>query len=187
MSAVTNLFSSLSPNGADVQIYDRNRNKINLIDQCKGKIVGLYFSASWCPPCRAFTPILANFYEKYHASKKLEIIFISSDKDPQSAYQYYMKMPFWRLSFQDNECRDRLKAKLGVQSIPRLVLLNADNGEVINKNAVPKIMNDDREGFQFPWKQRNRVECNRGGTSTNACQLSDGNHTSQMSKTTQRM
>ncbi len=26
-------------------------------------IIAFYFSAHWCPPCRAFTPILKDFYE----------------------------------------------------------------------------------------------------------------------------
>ncbi len=31
----------------------------------KGKTVGLYFSAHWCPPCRAFTPSLVKFRDKH--------------------------------------------------------------------------------------------------------------------------
>ena len=27
------------------------------------KVVLFYFSAHWCPPCRAFTPVLKDFYD----------------------------------------------------------------------------------------------------------------------------
>ena len=44
-------------------------------------MVGLYFSAHWCPPCRGFTPRLAKEYERMKGEgKKIEIVFISSDK-----------------------------------------------------------------------------------------------------------
>ena len=28
-----------------------------------GKVVGIYFSGDWCPPCRGFTPILVQAYD----------------------------------------------------------------------------------------------------------------------------
>ncbi len=55
------------------------------------KLVGVYFSAHWCPPCRGFTPILAEFYNdvKKRDASNLEIIFITSDRDEASFNDYY--------------------------------------------------------------------------------------------------
>ena len=54
-------------------------------DALSGKTVGIYFSAHWCPPCRGFTPKLAEAYQKLKANgKELEIVFVSSDRDQHS-------------------------------------------------------------------------------------------------------
>merc|ERR1712130_667492 len=37
-------------------------NTSTLLDD---KYVGIYFSAHWCPPCRGFTPVLAESYNAY--------------------------------------------------------------------------------------------------------------------------
>jgi thiol-disulfide isomerase/thioredoxin len=53
----------------------------------------LYFSASWCPPCQSFTPILADFYQRY--PDQMEIIYISSDRNVTEFTKYYTsKMEF---------------------------------------------------------------------------------------------
>lgn len=67
----------------------------------EGKTVGLYFSAHWCPPCRGFTPKLAEFYKKYHAEKNFEIVFVSSDKNEGDFKGYYEEMPWLALPFSE--------------------------------------------------------------------------------------
>lgn len=36
-------------------------------------IVLIYFSAHWCPPCRAFTPVLKDFYEVHSIIKLIDV------------------------------------------------------------------------------------------------------------------
>jgi len=47
----------------------------------QGKVIGIYFSAHWCPPCRGFTPKLAEAYSKDLQGKGLEIVFVSADEE----------------------------------------------------------------------------------------------------------
>ncbi|GLV36728.1 hypothetical protein CBL_02437 [Carabus blaptoides fortunei] len=44
-------------------------------------IRGFYFSAHWCPPCRAFTPQLVDTYKMLRKKDPgFEVIFVSSDR-----------------------------------------------------------------------------------------------------------
>ena len=47
-------------------------------DALKGKYVGVYYSASWCPPCQRFTPKLVEAYSAVLKDKNLEIVFVSA-------------------------------------------------------------------------------------------------------------
>jgi nucleoredoxin len=75
-------------------------------DSLSGKYVMFYFSAHWCPPCRAFTPVLAEFYKANHESLNFEIVFVSSDKDDGAFNEYWGTMPWLGLPFANRELKD---------------------------------------------------------------------------------
>jgi thiol-disulfide isomerase/thioredoxin len=74
---------------------DKETTETKTLWQDGVKTIGFYFSAHWCPPCRAFTPKLAEFYKELQAtSQSFRIVFISSDRDEQSFNDYRSTMPW---------------------------------------------------------------------------------------------
>ena len=67
------------------------------------KYIAVYYSASWCGPCRNFTPDLVKWYKRNASKSELfELIFVSADRS-ESQMQGYMiedKMPWphWNLA-----------------------------------------------------------------------------------------
>ena len=104
--------------------------------QLAGKVVGLYFSAHWCPPCRAFTPTLAAAYiDAIHASSAFEIVFVSSDRDPRSFDAYYATMPWAKVPFESAAVRAALSAQYAIRGIPALLLFDTA-GKLITREGV---------------------------------------------------
>lgn len=99
------------------------------------RLVALYFSAHWCGPCRRFTPMLAEFYthlkEAVLPTHGLEIVFVSSDRDPNGFNQYYDSMPWLSLPFDQRSLKQSLSTRYGVRGIPALVVLDAITGAVV--------------------------------------------------------
>ncbi|XP_039620658.1 uncharacterized protein LOC120536401 [Polypterus senegalus] len=62
-------------------LFNKDRDIVDPEDALRNKVVGLYFSAGWFPPCRDFTPILCDFYtelvEESDPPAQFEIVFIS--------------------------------------------------------------------------------------------------------------
>ncbi|RLE30715.1 MAG: hypothetical protein DRJ61_12370 [Acidobacteria bacterium] len=123
----------------------KNAKKSSLsTDELAGKTIGVYFSAHWCPPCRAFTPNLVKFYNLLKkADKPFEIVFVSSDRDKKAMYKYMkeMKMPWLALPYGDKH-KASLSSTFNVRGIPKLVILNA-SGELITENGTGDVMSGD--------------------------------------------
>jgi len=106
-----------------------------------GKTVGLYFSAHWCPPCRGFTPKLAEAYRKHLKAKGLEIVFVSSDQNEAAFKAYFREQPWLAIPFAARDLKAKLGDKFGVRGIPTLVLLKPD-GKLLSADGRGKVMQD---------------------------------------------
>ena len=115
----------------DDNILDGDMNPVPL-SNFGGKIVGLYFSASWCGPCHHFTPQLAQKYQELvDAGEMFDIILFSSDSGEEKALEYFATMPWKMLRFKDREVKMLANEIFEVDGIPTLVLVNSDSGTVI--------------------------------------------------------
>jgi nucleoredoxin len=93
------------------------------------EVVGLYFSGSWCAPCKRFTKVLVRLYHELKASgKHMEIVFVSEDEDEERMELYYRDMPWLALRWCDvQRLKDGLQQDYGCESFPHLVLMNSRN------------------------------------------------------------
>merc|ERR1712176_1029271 len=112
----------------------------DLVAAAGGKPIGLYFSAHWCPPCRGFTPKLAEYY-KNGLKDKMEIIFVSSDRDQGAFAEYHGEMPWPALPFDKRDEKDKLSKACGVSGIPTFAVIDCA-GNIITTDGRSMVMKD---------------------------------------------
>ena len=115
-------------------------------ERAAGGMVALYFSAHWCPPCRQFTPMLADFYRAVRQrplgalKSKLEVVFVSADRDAHAFAEYFAEQPWLAVPFTAPQ-RERISATYQVQGIPCLKIFSAA-GKLLCDNAAGQPLND---------------------------------------------
>ena len=123
--------------------------------------LGLYFSASWCPPCRAFTPKLSAAYTAM--MKKVdgggggqgeslpprELVFVSADRTQQEYETYATTMPFPALPYDDG-ARERLMQAVRLSGVPCLVIVAGD-GRVLQREGRACVARDPLAAG-WPWE-----------------------------------
>lgn len=105
----------------------------------KNKIVGLYFSASWCTYCAQFTPSLLAF--RNANASEFEVILIPSDstESSQLAYMKNAGMPWPTVPFTSSAVNG-LKQQYSVTGIPKLIILSA-KGALLTSNGRTDVTN----------------------------------------------
>lgn len=115
---------------------NRSREEVRADSALRNKVIVLYFSAHWCPPCRHFTPRLKALYETLKSSgKNIEIVFISWDRSEKEMWEYFEKEhgDYFALPY-DSAMRDALGSQYNVSGIPWLTVVKQD-GEVARNEA----------------------------------------------------
>ncbi|MEC8243869.1 MAG: thioredoxin-like domain-containing protein [Verrucomicrobiota bacterium] len=136
----SSLFSGIEPEGS-INLPDDEivipESLLNVLGQkvsaerIAEKYVGLYFSASWCGPCRKFTPKLIEFRNKH--SEEFEVILVGGDGSAKAQANYMKKygMPWLAMENQSLEAKHASKVS-DVEFIPFLVVLDKE-GNIVTK------------------------------------------------------
>ncbi len=101
------------------------------------KLIGLYYSAHWCGPCRKFTPNLVAFYNRNVAAHpEFEILFVSNDKTAiaMGGYMREQQMPWPAVNYDKIAGNGALRKYAGA-SIPCLVIVDETGKGVFDTYA----------------------------------------------------
>ena len=108
----------------------------------------VYVSASWCPPCKKFTPLLSAWYAG-GGSSKAAVVFASLDRDEDSFAAYFSKMAWpTALPFGAGE---EFAGRFSVAGIPALLVFTRC-GELVTAKGVEGLQREQQGGGPpFPW------------------------------------
>ena len=101
------------------------------------KVIGLYFSAAYCPSCTVFTPQLSSLYP-YIREKNIEIIFVASDKTKEAFDLYHAGHPWPAINYND-PIRSSLRSIYGVKTIPALIFIDKEQN-IVDANGRDSIV-----------------------------------------------
>ena len=112
---------------------DIEGNEVDL-NMYQGKHVLLNFWASWCVPCLAEMPAVVSI-GKNTPKDKLELIFMSSDKDPKAMNRAIERYEMKGVQIVSD---DRIIRKYGAQAIPKLYLIDPNGIIIYNRSLDEK-------------------------------------------------
>lgn len=131
-AAVATAPAPAEPSSALVELFGKDllteKGKKADLAELNGKTIALYFSASWCPPCRAFTPLLVDLAEKLQSDgQPFVIVLVGCDQTEQKALDYMKshKMSGYLVP-PGSDANSTLCKRYHVSGIPYLAILAPD-------------------------------------------------------------
>lgn len=122
---------------ADFQVALANGQQAKL-SELRGKFVLLHFWGSWCGPCRAENPFLAQLYRKYH-DRGFEIFSIG-EENSAGAWQKAIEndeLPWTRHAIELKPFSGPVAQLYNIHAIPATFLIDP-NGVILGANLMPQ-------------------------------------------------
>lgn len=113
------------------------------------RLIAFYFSAQWCPPCKAFTPVLCDFCETLtdELQCSLHVVLVSSDRSEADMLAYLSesgRSDWLAVAFNGagEQLRRSLSQRYSVTSIPALVFVRASDSSVAELQGRQVVMKE---------------------------------------------
>ena len=163
--------------GGDTQLEraDGNGGTVG-VDSLGGKVVGLYFTASWCGPCRRFSPLLVNLYESARGAARqgkaedgFEVVVVSWDEshDDKERYAKQAGMRWLALPHANRALADELTLRYDVQFIPTLIVVeispDGKEAKVLSREGRDEVL---QGAESAAWMRRVLASGDGGGASS---------------------
>ncbi|MEM7600889.1 MAG: thioredoxin-like domain-containing protein [Verrucomicrobiota bacterium] len=144
--AITNAQELVRPSFLPEKLEDARGKKMDS-RELAGKYIGLYFSASWCGPCKAFTPFLKAFRND-HLDNGFEVVLVNFDKTNTAKRRYIddSEMEWPSIPGARRKGSKELAEAFQVESYPTLIILDP-NGNVVTTEGVEAIMTEPETVF----------------------------------------
>ncbi|XP_067137113.1 nucleoredoxin-like protein 2 [Centruroides vittatus] len=131
-------------------LVKRDKSQIQANDAlADAEIIGFYFSAHWCGPCREFTPLLVSAYEEMKKlNYKFEVVFVSFDENEESLFDYMKEShgDWYALPYGSTDT-EKLKIQFNIEGIPTLIIVNKD-GTLVNDDGIDDIEAKGAEAYK---------------------------------------
>lgn len=101
--------------------------------QLQGKVVLLYYWASWCEPCRADLATLKDLLARF-GRYGFTIVGVNLDNNPEAMQRFIQEYELnWPQLYEPGGLESPLANELGIVTVPTLILLD-QQGRVVNRS-----------------------------------------------------
>lgn len=117
------------PTAQDTAYYLADDAGTATLEDYNGKVILLNFWATWCAPCRAEMPMLADLQSKFGGEDFQVVTIATGRNNPAGIVKFFDEIGVDNLP-RHQDPRQKLAAQMGIFGLPITILINEDGEEI---------------------------------------------------------